>query len=143
MKRILAIALVLSSTQFVAGTASAQQYRVKATVPFSFAVGDFTVPAGTYTIDSTWNSPDVLVLRNWDKDVKIVATGRANQSNPGRVSALVFHKYGTQYFLSQIRSEGASINIDFTATKAEKMARARVQVAGRSVDDSVLIALNQ
>jgi hypothetical protein len=143
MKRILAIALVLASTLVVAGTSSAQDHRVKATVPFRFTVEDFTLPPGTYTIDSAANSPDVLVLRNLEKDIKIVSMGRANQSNPQRVSALVFHKYGTQYFLSQIRSEGASINIDLSATKAEKMARTQVLVAGLSVDDRVLIALNR
>jgi hypothetical protein len=148
MKRILAIALVLASTLVVAGASSAQEHRVKATVPFNFTVGDFTVPAGTYTVDSTAISPDVLVLRNVDKDIKIVTTGRSNQSNPQRVSALVFHKYGNQYFLSQIRSEGASINVDFPVTKAEKRAWTRVtwtqaKLAEPIVSDPVLIALNQ
>lgn len=143
MKRILAIALVFASTLFILGTSSAQQHRVKATVPFDFTIGDFTAPAGTYTIDSAANSPDVLVLRNLAGDIKIVATGRPNQSNPERVSVLVFHKYGNHYFLSQIRSEGASLNVDFLATSAEKRARARYTVAGRLVDDPVLIALNR
>lgn len=143
MKRILAIALVLVSTLFVTGTSPAQQHRVKVTVPFSFTVGDFTLPAGTYTIDSAANAPDVLVLRNLIKDVKIVASGRSNQSNPQRISALVFHHYGNQYFLSQIRTEGASINVDFSTTKAEKRARAQYTIAGRTVDAPVLIALNR
>jgi hypothetical protein len=142
MKRILAIALVLIST-LVVGTSSAQEHRVKAIVPFYFTVGDFTLPPGTYTISSAANSSDVLVLRNLDKDIKIVATGRSNQSNPQRVSVLVLHKYGNQYFLSQIRSEGASINVDFPTTKAEKRAWTQFTVAGRFVDDHVLIALNR
>ena len=143
MNRILAIALIFASTLFVAGTSSAQEHRVKVTVPFYFTVGDFTVPAGTYMIDSAANAPDVLVLWNLQKGIKVVTTGRPNQSNPERISALVFHKYGNQYYLSQIRTEGASINVDFSATKAEKMARARIEMAGRFVDDPVLIALNQ
>jgi hypothetical protein len=148
MKRILAIALVLASTFVVAGTSSAQQHRVKATVPFNFTVGDFTLPPGTYTIDSTWNSPDVLVLRNWDTGIKVVTTGRSNQSNPQGVNALVFHHYGNQYYLSQICSEGASMNIDFSATKAEKKAWSLVtwtqaQLGEPIVNDRVLIALNQ
>lgn len=148
MNRILAIALVLASTLIAAGTSSAQQHRVKATVPFYFTVGDFTLPAGTYTIDSATNSPDVLVLRNVDRDIKIVTTGRSNQSNPQRLSALVFHQYGNQYFLSQIRSEGSSINVDFSPTKAEKKAWTRVtwnqaKLAEPVVNAPVLIALNQ
>jgi hypothetical protein len=140
MKRILAAALVLASTFIAAGTSSAQEHRIKTTVPFTFTVGAFTLPAGTYTIGYAANSPDVLVLRNWDKNIQIVAAGSAHQSNPQRLDALVFHHYGNQYFLSQIRSE-ASINVDFSPTKAEKLARTQVLVAGRLVDDSVLVAL--
>ena len=144
MKRILTIALALVSTLLVAaGTSPAQQHRVNASVPFNFTVGDFTLPPGTYTIDSAVFSPDVLVLRNLEKGAKIVATGQPAQSNPQRVNALLFHKYGNHYFLSQIRAEGASINIYFPVTKAEKKARAQFTVAGRVVDDPVLIALNQ
>lgn len=143
MNRILATALVLASTLVIARTASAQEHRVKAVVPFYFTVGNFTLPPGTYTIDSAASSPDVLVLRNLDKGMKVVAMGRSNQGNPERVSALVFRKYGAQYFLRQIRTEGASINVDFSATKAEKRARERIEMAGRFVDDPVLVALNQ
>ena len=57
MNRILSIALVLASTLAAAGTSSAQDHKVKATVPFNFTVGDKTVPAGTYTISSSPNSP--------------------------------------------------------------------------------------
>src|ERR1017187_2201006 len=148
MKRILAIALVLVSTLVVAGTSSAQEHRVKVRVPFCFTIGHRTLPAGTYTIVSTANSPDVLVLRNWEKDIQVVATGRSNQSNPQRLDALVFHQYGNHYFLSQIRSEGASMNIDFSTTKAEKRAwtqvsRTQSKLAEPIVNAPVLIALNQ
>lgn len=143
MKRILAFVLVLISTFAVAGISSAQQHRVKVTVPFSFTVGDYTLPPGRYAIDSDAILNDVLALTNWDKNTTALATGRANQSNVQSLNALIFHRYGNLYFLSQIRSEGASINVDFPVTKAENRARARLTVAGRLADDHVLIALNQ
>jgi hypothetical protein len=68
--------------------------------------------------------------------------GLPNQGNPGQDNTLVFHKYGNQYYLSEIRSEGASMNIYFPVTKAEKRARAQVEEARLFVDDPVLIALN-
>jgi hypothetical protein len=82
------------------------------------------------------------------KDIKVVTTGRSNQSNPQGIDALVFHMYGGHYFLSQIRSEGASMNIDFSATKAEKRAWTQVtwtqsKLAEPIVNAPVLIALNQ
>lgn len=147
MKRIFAIALVLVSTFAVTGTSSAQDHRVKATVPFYFTVGDFTLPPGTYTIGSAANSPDVLILRNLEKGIKVVSIGRANQGNPQRLDALVFNHYGDQYFLSQIRSDGTAMNVDFSPTKAEKIAWTRItwtqaQLGKPSVNAPVLIALN-
>jgi hypothetical protein len=142
MKRILAIALVLASTLVATGISSAQDNRLQATVPFSFTVGGNTLPAGTYTIGTAAGGSDILTLNNWQKGVNILAVGQPDSYNPKKANVLVFHKYGNQYFLSEIRSEGASMNIDFAVTKAEKKARTQVEEAGRFVDDPVLVALN-
>ena len=64
-----------------------------------------------------------------------------NQGNPGHDNTLVFHKYGNQYYLSEIRSEGASIDVRFPVTKAEKRAKSQAEEARLSVDEPVLIAL--
>jgi len=148
MKNFLAVALVLASTLTAAATASAQDHKVQATVPFSFTVGSSTLPAGTYTIGSSMNTSDVLKLSNWEKGVSILTVGRANQSNPKRADVLVFHKYGDQYFLSQIRSDGASMNVDLTPSKAEAKARKQAEDAAgdeqaRVVSAPILIALNR
>jgi len=105
-------------------------------------VGDQTVPSGTYAIGAAELSPNVLTLRNWEKKVNILSLGMPNQTNSGHDNTLVFHKYGNQYYLSEIRSEGASIDVRFPVTKAEKRARAQVEEAGLFVNDPVLIALN-
>ncbi len=142
MNRILSIVLVLASTLAAAGSSSAQEMVVKATVPFNFTVRDHTLPAGTYRISSPFNSANVLALSNRDKNAYLLTMGRAYQANPKHADVLVFHKYGNQYFLSQIRSKQGSINIDLPVTKAEKRVRTQVEEAGRFVDDPVLIALN-
>jgi len=142
MKNIAAIALFVLASFVAAGPAHAQDHMVKATVPFNFTVGDRLLPSGTYTIGSRMTTPDVLAIRNWDKKVNILSMGLANQSNPEHDNTLVFHKYGNQYYLSEIRSEGASIDVRFPVSKSEKRARAQVEEAGLFVDDPVLIALN-
>jgi hypothetical protein len=141
MKNIATIALFLAATFIAAGPAPAQDHLLKATVPFNFTVGGRELPSGSYTIGSDMTSPYVVAIRNWDKRVAIVSLGQPNQSNPGYDSVLVFHKYGNQYFLSDIRSEGASINMHFRVSKAEKRARAQAEEARLLVDDPVLIAL--
>jgi hypothetical protein len=141
MKNIIAIALFVAATSIAARPASAQGHLVEATVPFNFTVGDQTLPSGTYTIHSTTSSPDILAISNWSRKVNLMSMGLPNQSNPRHDSILVFHKYGNQYYLSEVRSEGASINVRVPVTKAEKRARAQVEEAGLFVNDPVLIAL--
>jgi hypothetical protein len=56
---------------------------------------------------------------------------------------LVFHKYGDQYFLCEIRSQESSLNVELPTSKEEKRARAQTQVARAPVQSSdVMIALN-
>ena len=142
MKNIAAIALFLAATFIAAGPASAQDHLVKATVPFSFNVGDKAMPAGTYMIRSNASSPVLLTMRNWDKKVALVSLAASTQSDT-KDDTLVFHRYGDQYFLSDIRSEGASIHVHYAPTKAEKRAKSQVEEAGLPISDPVLIALNR
>jgi hypothetical protein len=55
---------------------------------------------------------------------------------------LVFHKYGGQYFLSEIRSEESAINVKLAPSKQEKRAKAETEQAGLRVNNDVMIALN-
>jgi hypothetical protein len=142
MKRIAAIALFVASTLLTAGSAVAQDHRVKATVPFNFTVNNSWLPAGTYTIGSNASTPNVLSIRDRAKSVHILTIGPTDPRDSEKVGKLVFHRYGNQYFLSEIRCGLASMNVHFPATKLEKKARTQTQEAGRRVSDDVLIALN-
>ena len=42
---------------------------------------------------------------------------------PGKRDVLIFHKYGGQYFLSEVRFDFASNGIFLPATKLERQAR--------------------
>jgi hypothetical protein len=142
MKRIFAIALLAAATFISAGNAFAQDNTVKANVPFSFTVGNYTLPAGTYTISSVNNSPTLLNI-NCYKGAHAMGLGQPDQNNPKHANELEFHHYGDQYFLSEIRTADSSMNLHFATTKAEKRARAATQVATSRVNDPVLIALNK
>jgi hypothetical protein len=58
-----------------------------------------------------------------------------------KANQLVFHKYGNQYFLSEIRSQESAINVQLATSKQEKRAREDTQQAGLRVNDEVMIAL--
>ncbi len=142
MKRIAAIALFVASTLLTVGSAVAQDRQVKATVPFNFTVNNSWLPAGTYTIGSNSDTPNLLSIRDRAKSVHILAMGLTDPRDSEKVGKLVFHRYGNQYFLSEIRCGSASMNVHFPATKLEKKARTQTQEAGLRVNDDVLIALN-
>jgi hypothetical protein len=140
MNRIATFALFVAATFITVDNASAQN-QVKVNVPFSFTVGNSTMPAGSYTIKSDYDSRNLVYLTNWGANTKSAALGIREQGTPNETGKLVFHRVGDQYFLSEIHCADASMDIHFPVTKAEKRVRAQIQTAGLRVDDGVLIAL--
>jgi hypothetical protein len=136
MKRIMSIALFALVSFVTIGSISAQERAVKANVPFDFTVGNKLVPAGTYTISS--ESPNVVLIRNDGRHVAIFSSAYTDgkQSNTGK---LVFHKYGDQYFLSEVLCSSVDLNLEIPTSKAEK--RARVQEASIHNASQVYVAL--
>lgn len=95
----LLLTLALATT---AATANGQdQQMVKANVPFEFIVGDKTLPAGEYVIRRVGVAGDALAIQATASNHKTVRLAnlarRADKS-----AALVFHRYGETFFLSQI-----------------------------------------
>ena len=142
MNRLSAFAIFVASTVLTALCAPAQDHREKVTVPFNFNVGDRSLPAGTYMLGAESSSPYIIHINNWEKKVHLLALGRPEQQYKQQRNAVVFRKYGGQYFLSTIQSQNASMDIYFPTTKAEKRARKQLEVAGLVSEDPVLLALN-
>jgi hypothetical protein len=143
MNRISAIALIVAASFVTAGSAMAQDHRAKATVPFNFTVNGNSLPAGTYTVGSEVNSPNVITITDREKNIHILALTLPDANAPGTGNKLVFHHYGDQYFLSEVRCESTSMNVHLMTSKAEKRAKAQIQeTAGLRVNNDVMIALN-
>lgn len=139
MKRITSALALFVASLFI--TAGVWAQAVKATVPFDFTINNTTVPAGTYIISST--SADVLRISD-QKHVNLLTTALMDSGNAGKGNVLVFHKYGDQYFLSEIRcKDSSSMNLRLPVWKSEKRARAaQTQEAGIPLSSDVLVALN-
>jgi hypothetical protein len=118
MKRITAIALIAIANFALAGTSFAQSTGVRANVPFDFTVGNKLLPAGTYTIKE--QSDHVIVIKNHDKPIAAVSlvNGDGNRSPNG--GKLKFHRYGSQYFLSEILCDQADMNLRVPTSKTEE-----------------------
>jgi hypothetical protein len=142
MKSLTAIALFIAAAFITAGKAIAQDYAVRATIPFNFTVNGRELPAGNYTLGSDVTSPHILKISDRTQHVHILAMAEPSADQKQKANQLVFHKYGNQYFLSEIRSEESAINVQLATSKQEKRARAETQVAGVPAHSEVMIALN-
>ena len=100
---------------------------IQANVPFAFAIGNTTLPAGKYEIRKIEdNSPSVLEVRSVNGRTKVVfetedAQTRADQA--ASKTELVFDKVGDQYFLSQIWVAGSLVGIEMPKSRMEKRLR--------------------
>jgi hypothetical protein len=104
MKRTLATAL-LTAASLMAPAGAFAQSRQQATIPFNFTVGQRLLPAGTYVI--THLGPSMISVRGWKGNdlvsvMTLITPANEVSKNPDK---LIFHKYGDQYFLSEIRGE--------------------------------------
>ena len=88
---------------------SAQSERTGAiNIPFSFTVGEKTLPAGEYSFERNRKDSDLVwLVQSRDGHVTALFTTTAVRATETQEKAkLVFHKYGDQYFLSQIWTQG-------------------------------------
>jgi hypothetical protein len=141
MKKIVTIAILFVFTCIVTGTALAQGEGVRAKVPFDFTVGSTTLPAGTYSIKSINNSAIIKIDNLSNTGDHVLTMSQAPSGKPAPVRTLVFHKWGTQYFLSDVRGDEYHMNLHFPTSKEEKRAKAEVAEAELHTSSTVLVAL--
>jgi len=114
---LLAAALAL----LVTTGASAQTINLKANVPFSFVVDRTTLPAGEYSVESIANSEGVLTIRGVDtKTARLIMSHACESVNTASHAKLVFHRYGDQYFLSQVWVGGNNRGHELLPSAREK-----------------------
>jgi hypothetical protein len=113
--RILAIAAL------AAASGLAQNYAIlQANVPFEFTMGNKTMPSGEYLVDPSLNA-NVMVFRSADRKHSYLIMGTAVTSPAGqRAPKLVFHRYGNQYFLSEVWTRGGDQGSQFPRTPRER-----------------------
>jgi hypothetical protein len=140
MKNLTAIALFVAAGFVTAGSALAQDHKVTANVPFNFTVDGRTLPAGNYTIGNDANSPRMLTIADRKDGVAIMAI-TIPDSGYAADNKLVFHRYGNQYFLSEVRTTSGAMTCHLPTSKQEKWAKAQTQEASLRVNNDVLIAL--
>jgi hypothetical protein len=126
MKRQIAkgLAMLMVTLALAAATAvvanGQSQTRLVAQVPFDFVVGDKTLRAGEYHVNSLNDSGNPIVIKNDDGDRAVRSTYTAERRDKQLRAKLVFHRYGSTYFLSQIWMAGETIGGELPKTRQER-----------------------
>jgi hypothetical protein len=106
MTKIIAFALAAGLTTV---SAMGQSFAI-VKVPFTFFVGDKELPAGSYQIETV--STKAMRITNLERKDKAVAftpiavTGGDTSPNAANQTKLVFTRYGTDYYLSEMWAPG-------------------------------------
>jgi hypothetical protein len=99
---VLGLILALST---VPGHAK-DEAKIKARIPFNFAVGNKELKAGDYVIQRAGETGDLIIRSEDGGDQQIVYGIRKESKETGNHERLIFHRYGSQYFLAQIWLSG-------------------------------------
>ncbi len=136
MKRITALALLAIANFAMVGTSYAQSNMVRVNVPFDFTVGKQLLPAGTYTIKA--ESSGLIAIKNHDKPITVLTIAEQDGARSPNGGKLIFHRYGDQYFLSEILCDWADMDVKVRPSKTEK--RVQLQQAMVHPSSEVFIA---
>ena len=90
----------------------------RANVPFAFKVGTTQMPAGIYSVRNEIGS-NMVMIQNVQTGTSALAMGR-RESPSKKNDKLIFHRYGTQYFLTAIVGGKGSQGMVFPTTVQEK-----------------------
>jgi hypothetical protein len=102
--KVLALPVALFLTCIAAIPSHAQKIN-RINIPFAFQAGDKTLPAGEYNVRRAFeNSPAALILQTASAEpvTMVVMTQGVESRDLNGVGKMVFHRYGNEYFLSQI-----------------------------------------
>jgi len=136
LKNFTMLGLLLMVT---AVSVAAQSERSKVTnIPFNFIVGGKTLPAGEYTVEPNRRDYDkVWLVQSRDGHASaLFITMPARASETQEKTKLVFHKYGDQYFLSQIWTAGGNSGRELLMPRLER------DVAKNSVERQTIVLAN-
>jgi hypothetical protein len=104
---------------------------VIANIPFAFQIGAYHYRPGEYTVHL--QGSHVLSLSS-SKDSGLMEVSWDTALRPSTTGALVFHRYGNQYFLRQMRVRGSSESLISPQSKEERSAQKEVVEAKRNAD---------
>ena len=134
--------LVLLSVAALAASANAQSGSgLKANIPFDFTVAGQRFAAGHYSITraNQTNGDLVLQVSSLDQHSRVFPITSPVETQTARDKpALIFHRYGDEYFLAQVWAAGSTIGRAFSKSRRERQLQQEQQRVG-STDKKALM----
>jgi len=122
----LSLFVMLTATSVYAQSSTVQA----ANIPFEFIIGNKAFPAGAYTFTCQYTS--LIQIQSQDRgESMFVSTGPVDARKTR--NELVFNRYGDQYFLSTLWTEGDHVG---RAVKMSRSERALIQTRRALAENS-------
>ncbi len=113
-------------------SAQATPQKLIVEVPFAFTAGSATFQAGQYTV-TLGVVPSIIALRPADGQAVAMIVNAVETMSAPQNAQLVFHRYGHDYFLSQVWTSGANRGRQIPKGAREREIASTVTPAGREV----------
>jgi len=123
---MLLVTLALAAASAVVANGQSKPHLV-ANVPFEFVVADKTFGAGEYQVGSIDRSGETIAIRNTAGDSAIRLSSARERRDSDRAAKLVFHRYGSTYFLSQVWMAGETSGRELPRSAQERALQREVQ----------------
>ena len=105
---LITICLLFTAATVFAQTTPSQQL-MKVNIPFAFGVENRSLPAGEYLVLTVTPERSTRITRADGKHSAIVSTLPHYVGTPSPINHLVFHRYGSEYFLAQVWTAGQNV----------------------------------
>lgn len=132
MKRFSLGILVVLFAGLVAGTAlaAAPDKLMTVNVPFAFMVGKDSLPAGQYEVLGQFGTHMIWIKSPNGERVSVSGTILSGEKKATSGAALVFTRYGDDYFLSQVLAAGQDAKVLPKSTR--EIERERLAKGGKT-----------
>jgi hypothetical protein len=133
-RTLFTICLLLAAASLFAQTESRPLMKVN--IPFSFRADNHTFAAGQYFLRTVTPERQIALVSADGKHSTVINDLPNYASTPSVDSRLVFHRYGDEYFLSQVWCKGDNV----TRNPMINTRQADVALSGGLLDTKIILA---
>jgi hypothetical protein len=140
MKKIVSLTILCIAVFIPTNGAMAQRQVVRATIPFDFMAGNKALPAGAYEFGPPFGGA-IRILSAANGRIAARTDTVPEADGPTGVCKVIFVRYGSQYFMRQIRCSAAVMNVSLIPSRQER--QFHKEFAAVRNPNQIVVAINQ